>query len=101
MAKKDLLKGQLSAGSNTLPGGLQSLVRGGSTQDEKTEDTNAVNDEEDKRPVGRPAKNENVIHTSLVIDRDLYKKVKAIAVQEGKGVKDIIREAILVWLEDN
>ena len=29
MAKKDLLKGQLSTGSNALPGGLQSLVRGG------------------------------------------------------------------------
>lgn len=98
MAKKDLLKGQLSSGSNALPGGLQSLVRGGgSPVKEKEEPTS----QEEKKPVGRPKKNEDMVHTSLVIDRELYKRVKTVGFEQGRDLKSIINEAIEKWLAQN
>ena len=101
MAKKDQLKAQLSTGSNALPGGLQALVRGGETSEAKGESVKPVAPKEEKKSVGRPSKNEDVIHTSLVIDRELHKRVKAIGVQQGRDVKDIIREALEEWLVKN
>lgn len=101
MAKKDQLKGQLGTGSNALPGGLQALIRGGEAPEMKEEAVKPVVPKEEKKSVGRPPKNEDVIHTSLVIDRELHKRVKAIGVQQGRDIKEIIREALEEWLAKN
>lgn len=79
MAKKETLIGQLADRSNALPGGLQTLVRGGSLE---------TTDEPQKKPVGRPRKDEDVIHTSLVIDRE-------------HDLRIIITEALEQWVERN
>ncbi len=99
MAKKDLLKGQLSSGSNALPGGLQSLVRGGESPVKEKEDADAP--QEEKKPVGRPKKNEDMVHTSLVIERELYKRVKTIGFEQGRDLKSIVNEAIEDWVAKN
>ena len=83
MARKDTLKGQLADRSNDLAGALNTLVRGSSREG---------------KPVGRPRKDEDVIHTSLVIDRELYKRLKSVAVSQGRDVKGIINEAVESWL---
>ncbi|MBO6221415.1 MAG: hypothetical protein J6N46_05730 [Bacteroidales bacterium] len=99
MAKKDLLKGQLSTGSNALPGGLQSLVRGGTPK--VKEDMEDEVPQEEKKSVGRPKKNEDMMHTSLVIDRELYKRVKTIGFEQGRDLKSIVNEAIENWVAQN
>ena len=92
MAKKETLIGQLADRSNALPGGLQTLVRGGSLE---------TTDEPQKKPVGRPRKDEDVIHTSLVIDRELYKTVKKMGFDRGHDLRIIITEALEQWVERN
>ena len=92
MAKKDTLIGQLADRSNALPGGLQTLVRGGSLE---------TKDKLQKKPVGRPRKEEDVIHTSLVIDRELYKTVKKMGFDRERDLRIIITEALEQWVERN
>lgn len=97
MAKKDLLKGQLGAGSNVLLGGLQALVRGDGTP--KEDGTSSP--PEEKKSVGRPKKGEDLVHTSLVIDRELYKRIKTVGLEQDRDIKSIINEAVESWLAKN
>lgn len=92
MAKKDLMKHQLNTGSNALPGGFRTLVHGG------PEETVESAPQEEKKSVGRPKKNEDMMHTSLVIDRELYKRLKTVGFEQGRDIKSIINEAVEEWL---
>ena len=53
------------------------------------------------RPVGRPKKNTNDMHTSLVIDRDLFNKVKAQGAMMGKSLREVLEEALEEWYAKN
>ena len=57
--------------------------------------------QEEKKSVGRPKKNEDMMHTSLVIDRELYKRVKTIGFEQGRDLKSIVNEAIENWVAQN
>ena len=105
--REDMLK-QLQSERQALPGGLQTLIRGG---EEKTQTIQKVEEVKEspssdetieKGRVGRPKSNFNDFHTSLVIDHDLYLQMKRIALEQGgRSIKEIINEALVNWVEVN
>ena len=108
MGKKDEMLKQLQSERQTLPGGLQTLIRGGEGRPKdvpKTEQGKAPlsRDEiSEKKGAGRPKSYFNDFHTSLVIDHDLYLQMKRIALEQGgRSIKEIINEALVNWVEIN
>ena len=105
--KEDMLK-QLQSERQALPGGLQTLIRGGEEKSKdvkKTEEvksSSASDETAEKGRAGRPRSNFNDFHTSLVIDHDLYLQMKRIALEQGgRSIKEIINEALVEWVETN
>ena len=105
--KEDMLK-QLQSERQALPGGLQTLIRGGEEKPQnvkkKEEDkaSPALDEIAEKGRAGRPKSNFNDFHTSLDIDQDLYLQMKRIALEQGgRSIKEIINEALINWIEVN
>lgn len=105
--REDMLK-QLQSERQALPGGLQTLIRGGEEQPQavqKAEEAKASpspDETTERGRAGRPKSNFNDFHSSLVIDRDLYLQIKRIALEQGdRPIKEIIHEALVKWVEEN
>ena len=48
---------------------------------------------------GRPRSKDSDFHTSLIVERDLYVRVKTAALKEGRTFKDVLHEALRQWLD--
>lgn len=109
MGKKEEMLNQLKSERKNLPGGLQTLIRGGEDKtatpqaaDKTSKAEEPTKETAERGKVGRPKLNMNDYHTSLVIDHDLYLQMKMIALnQGGRSIKEIINEALVDWVNAN
>ena len=49
------------------------------------------------RPVGRPRKNKDDVHTSLAINRELFNNVKGRGAMMGMSLRQVLEEALGEW----
>lgn len=90
MSRIDELVQQHTQERAKLPGGLQGLIRG----DESTQ--------KDNRKTAVKSQVGTTVHTSLAIDNDLFVRLKTAAVAQGnRTIREVLEEAIAMWLKKN
>lgn len=84
MGKSDLLK-------NSMKSGLDGLL------------SSTKQDPQKKEPVAVPVKTEKepAVHCNFVIDKSVHTRMKYLAIEKNRSLRDIVNEAMKEYLERN
>ena len=80
MSKSDLLKDSMKGGLDGLLSPTKKSTGG-------------------KQPVAAPTEKETAVHCNFIINKSIHKRMKYLAIDLNKSLKDIVNEAMEEYLE--